>query len=551
MAEGTVTAPAGVSCGRPQQWVGLSWKDILAALALSNIVYLRVWAELFVSRDQYYWMETGPSPASFIALMLNVLLLALVVSVFILALRRRRGLTYRAAPLAGLMLMVTLTNSLRTLLQNPGDSLFLRFVQQRLLALAVITVITLVCALALGGMRVLRPVRIALMLLSPFAAITFGHAFMRIYEGDPKIAGNGPMAPRLPAKPVGAPRVIWVIFDEWDADLTFEHRPQGIALPEIERLRDRDFQATNVVTTDYLTDWSMPSLTTGIQIQKAEPLSPSDLSIWPKGSTQPVLWSRQLNVFGRARELGLNTAVVGWAVPYCRVLSASLSDCWWWPGVQDSWLPLPQIALNQQRSLWETTYRSPFGQSLGTQLHARTYQEELARALTVASDPGYGLALLHLAVPHAPYFYNAATGRYDHGAQPIFGLLKQNQQGYADALKLVDITIGKLREAMSRNGVWNVTTVIFSADHPYRHRPAFDGQPIALKVPFLLKAAGENHPARYTKSFSALLTHKLILAFLSGEVSRSEQIPAWLDAHISDYPAVPVSYMGLRQTDHE
>ena len=77
---------------------------------------------------------------------------------------------------------------------------------------------------------------------------------------------------------------------------------------------------------------------------------------------------------------------------------------------------------------------------------------------------------------------------------------------------------------MEQAGVWDTTTVIF-LDHPFRHRPALDGHPVSRRVPYLVKMAGPQKQLRYDAPFSALLTKRLILAILSGELSRLDQIP--------------------------
>ena len=88
---------------------------------------------------------------------------------------------------------------------------------------------------------------------------------------------------------------------------------------------------------------------------------------------------------------------------------------------------------------------------------------------------------------------------------------------------------------MEQAGVWDSTTVIFSADHSFRHRSALDGHPVSRRVPYLVKMAGPQKQSSYAAPFSALLTRKLILAVLSGELSRSEEIPAWIDGHRAEY----------------
>ena len=71
-----------------------------------------------------------------------------------------------------------------------------------------------------------------------------------------------------------------------------------------------------------------------------------------------VPWSAQTSVFERARTLGVNTALLEWYHPTCRVLN-SLTYCNWWPmamqhnSMGDSFW---QILPNQTRSLFETNY---------------------------------------------------------------------------------------------------------------------------------------------------------------------------------------------------
>jgi hypothetical protein len=517
----------------------MRWRDLVVALSLSNLVYLRCWADLLtLNLNEYYWLAYPPSPPHFIALIINVILLSLILTGLMSALRQRHGLAFKLAPLLCLLILVSLVNSLRTLSDRPGDTLP-QFVAQRTPAFGVLIAIAVIIALGFGGMRALKPVYLLLFLLSPFVPLAFVQAGYRIATFDPSITADGRMAARLPARPPNAPRVVWVIFDEWDDGLVFRDRSPRIHLPEIDRLRNGSLFAAEAITANTDTDWSMPALTTGMPVQDVHPDGPSELLLRPPGSQQWLRWSRQPNVFGKARQLGFNTAVVAWAIPYCRVLNSDLTDCWWWSYSNQnnsSGNTVPEILINQPRSLYENVYRSPFGQSLSTRRHRMIHEAVLAKSLQVACDRSFGLTLLHLPIPHPPYFYNAATGKDDLGAAPIFGILKQTQQGYLDALELTDKILGSLRHQMEMAGVWDTTTDVLSSHHTNRHHDTLDGKPASRTVPYLIKAAGQTQPLQYDGAFSALLTSKLILAFLSGELARAEQVPAWLEAHRSEYP---------------
>ena len=514
--------------------------DWLAALSLANLAFLRCWAEMLgLSMSQAYWIKKIPGPQDYITLLLDILLLSAAFFCLIRGLRRNSKAAARILVGGGLVLLVSLLNSLRTLIGNPGTSLFLRFVEQRVAIIGIVIAILMVSALVVGGIRALRPIYSLLILLSPFVLITSAQAVYRILTFGGDTIRQDPLAVRLAPKPAGSPRVVWVIFDEWDADLSFEDRPAGLRLPEIDRLRAGAFSASSAIPANTFTDWSMPALTTGMPVQDVHPSGPSELMIRTPLSSDYVPWSRQDNVFRGARKLGFNTSVVAWAIPYCRVLKNDLTDCRWWPGsnqFNSLGSTVPEMLLNRPRSLCENIYRSPFGQSLSTIRHASMTAEVVARALEVAQDDTVGLALLHMPVPHPPYFYRAATGKNDRGATPIMGIFEQNQRGYIDALALTDRIIGQIRRTMEQAGVWDTTTVLFSSDHPFRHRPTLDGKQRSAHVPYLVKMAGAAQSANYSKAVSSLITKNLILAILSGEISGAAQLPLWVDEHRAEYP---------------
>ncbi|MEO8373552.1 MAG: sulfatase-like hydrolase/transferase [Candidatus Solibacter sp.] len=514
--------------------------DWLAAFSLANLAFLRCWAEtLGLSAPQGYWLKSFPKPVDYLTLLGDVLLLGTAIFWLIRSLRVGSKLATRILIGSGLLLLVSLVNSLRTLVGSPGTSMFLRFVDQRAAAIGIVVAIALVTALVIGGIRALRPIYSLLILLSPFVFITAAQSVYKIVTYDDTATRDGPLAARLAPKPAGSPRVVWVIFDEWDFDLSFADRPANLRLPEIDRLRAESISANQVAPPNYFTDWSMPALTTGVPVQDVHPKGPSELMILLAGGSGYVPWSRQNNVFREARKLGFNTGVVAWAIPYCRVLKEDLSNCWWWAG-SNQFNSLgdtaPEMLLNRPRSLYENTYRSPFGQSLSTIRHASVTRDVVAKALEVARDGSVGFSLLHLPVPHPPYFYNAATGKNNRGATPIKGLFEQNQRGYFDALVLTDRTLGQMRREMEQAGVWDTSTVLLSSDHPFRHRQALDGKPRSAHIPYILKMAGAAQPGNYDHPISALITKKLVLAILSGEISGAAQVPAWLDAHRAEYP---------------
>ena len=183
---------------------------------------------------------------------------------------------------------------------------------------------------------------------------------------------------------------------------------------------------------------------------------------------------------------------------------------------------LPSIMEHEFRSLAETNYLSPFGQSLATQKHSRTYDALLKSALKTTIDPRLNLVLLHFPVPHWPYFYNRRTGAYNLRNSLVYG--------YLDSLVLADTTLGKIRSDLEAAGLWDRTTLLVSADHSHRSPPPrkLDGK-TNPRVPFLLKLAGQKNGLEFNADFNTVLTKELLLAILKGEVTTPQHVREWLE----------------------
>jgi hypothetical protein len=235
-----------------------------------------------------------------------------------------------------------------------------------------------------------------------------------------------------------------------------------------------------------------------------------------------VPWSAQANVFQRAGALGVNTALVEWFHPACRILGG-LSYCTWRPMAMQHnsmgdgfWQILP----HQARSLFETSLFSLFGRPLSAGQQTSTYRAILREAETLANDPSFGFTLVHLPIPHAPHAYNRKTGEFTLGNSPV--------AGYVDSLALLDRTVGEIRRSMENAGTWDSTTVLFTSDHPYRESMQLDGKSDP-RIPYILKLASQKEGVEYTPQFNAVLTADLLIAVLRGEIADAPSAAAWLD----------------------
>src|SRR5208282_732401 len=75
--------------------------------------------------------------------------------------------------------------------------------------------------------------------------------------------------------------------------------------------------------------FSMPPAILGVRADEAR--QGCDLMMTPFDTGKTTTFNGLPTVFSSARELGFNTALVGWYIPYDRLLSGQLNFCQWYP----------------------------------------------------------------------------------------------------------------------------------------------------------------------------------------------------------------------------
>jgi hypothetical protein len=460
-------------------------------------------------RDFYNRVPVGGTVLG--ALALNILVLAAAGFVAAQALRRvQRPAWRRLGALAATAALLVALNAVRityeplgrwaSVLGGPG-----------LVAVAVLSL-----GAALGWPRpALRAMRGLALAASPAGVVTLGFIVWMLLE-----AGAGPvwrLAEPAPLKrtPPSLRRVIWLVFGELDQRVTFEARPAGLELPELDRLRRESLYADGARPPAGATEVSLPALITGRPVAAVSPVSPNDLELtFADGKT--ARWNAHANVFTRGRTLGYDTALIGWHLPYPRVLGATL-------GVAD-W----RASAAHEGARGET-----LGESLESQwaslvppvnlrrLSARRFGELADLAIRAATDGRFGLVLLHLPIPQPPGIYDRAAGR----------LTSWNSAGpageYLDNLALVDRMLGQLRRGLDRAHLGDRTWLVLTSDRWWQASAHYDGQ-VDHRVPFLVRPPDGGRSAHVDTTFSTLVAHDLVLAILRGSISDTKDAATWL-----------------------
>ena len=531
------------------------FRDAAISLSLANLCFVKVWGKLLSGAGSYF----TDFPIAYTSIIADVLLLACLFFAGITIARRVRiALPMQLARWAFLFSILTVLNGIALLAVTLSGANFPALMGRNLTYFTGLGLTSmLLIAVIKERQRVMRLAPRVILVLLPFVVITFSQAVWKLTRNvgvayaasQPAIAA--PVARRKPAT-----RVLWIIFDEMDQRMSFTQRPASVEMPELDRLRSQSVYAVNAYPPAPLTYMSMPALITGKLVAKVTPVRADELMINFDGEKTAVGWSTQPNIFSDARRLGFNSGLVGWCHPYCEVIGGSLSKCDEVQEKHDDEITVKATMFSQAEVLISTIpllpqVAIPISQRVGfvnqiisvgeRKKYTVRYNRVLDGALKAVVDPDLDLVFIHSPAPHPPGIYDRFKNDFS----------LESKNGYIDNLELVDRTIGELRRAMERAGVWDETTVIISADHWWRTEmwsrgPFWTGEDAAAagngrmdhRIPFVLKLAGQHEQLTYTPGFNTVVTHDLILALMRGEVSSPDSVAVWLDQHrsITDSP---------------
>ncbi|MCS6952562.1 MAG: LTA synthase family protein [Bryobacteraceae bacterium] len=519
------------------------WKDLAVALSLANLCFFGFWSSLLAeAKDPLARLRLLP-PAEYAAAIVNVLLLAGAFYLAILAVRRRlTGLKLAATvAAAGVLAWAPLVAGYTVLRHyRPKPSLDTLLPVSAGPALTACALLLLLLALPRLYRRIAAACYAVLLIFSPFVGVTFARAGWRLYaarQGPPLAAPTS--ASRTSSemhRPPAASRVVWLVFDEWDQRLTFEQRPADLALPELDRLRGESFFGAAAYAPAEQTQYSMLSVLAGRVLTGLEPDPSRDLRLLFRDFPESALWGAYPNLFRRAKNEGFRTAVVGWYLPYCALLSDATDVCWQnepLGGVSGS--SLSRLLTGQWQLVMKKAVFSVSLESLDAFHHSQLFDQMRREAAKVLADASFDLVLVHLPVPHGPYFYDRHTGAYRFDRHPVFG--------YFDSLVLLDRTLGEFRQQLEDAGLWQQTAVLVTSDHWLRTSELIDGHK-DHRVPFLLKLTGKTRPLVYDRPFNTVLSHELLLELLRGNLRTSAGVARWLDRRRESVRTEPV-YTGL------
>jgi hypothetical protein len=496
--------------------------DLVILTSLVNLALIRVWRELiFLGPADRYWANEVTARAIG-AVLLNLVAVSLTLWLAALLVRRggRRLDTLGRLGFVGLFLIPI--NYLRSLLGIGSEALYWLVSRPWLgVFIAAISGLLVVYVLVRHLVLLSRAAAVVALALSPFVLMTTVQAGLALYRVD---SGARPPVTSVPdqhaaTSSTGKQRVLWIMFDEFDSRLGFAERPEFVALPHLDQLRQQALFASATDAHRKNTTESIPSYLTGRLVETATARGLDDLGLLFEDDPDSGLhsWAEQPGFFSRAHDGGARVGVIGMYHPYCRIFASSLESCDQFS--LSTYSPHPRAHLLAEM-LVQLRALTPLASRLNG---IDTYNGILQESMTMASDPRLDVVFVHASVPHGPEIFDLD--------KQAFSLWMHDGAAYFGNLVLADYFFGDVRASLQEAGLWDSTAVLVTSDHEWRRSENYDGIRTS-QVPFLLKLPGQSDGLVYERRFSPMLvTGELLLEISVGRVSTPAGAVEWLDAH--------------------
>jgi hypothetical protein len=498
------------------------WRDLLVSLSIANLWFTKLWLKILpYNRGSNFFLPYSPLN-TYLAALLNVATGGGLIFLLLRFCRRRPGFFP--------WLVLALFFCTGIIVVYGVGAAFISFARFLFLFGPHSAAVVSVCCFAGGILGILLLVRyrrelaqryaVLPLLFAPFLLVTVSQSLLAIARVEP----SARFLPHVvtPAQPLANPlhkNVVWVIFDETDYRLGFGTRPASLSLPAFDSFRKGALFATSAYSPNDNTQTSLPSLLTGVPLERTEPLSASRLDLIHAGTLGHSDFTREDTIFKEVKKRGGSTALFGWFLPYSRVMQgvdlghhyARYNVC-----TSDKLL---EVYLCQWREIVDMRFL-PRTNTLLANNQIRMVRQMRSDIDSAIRGNDASFMFLHYSVPHSPNIYDRRTGR--------FGFNRNKREGYLDNLALADRCFAQLRQALEEKGIWDSSLVIVSSDHHWRTN-TYDGILDKQHVPFMVKFPHQQQGTIYQGKFNTILTKDLILQVLDGKVNSPQEAGAWLD----------------------
>lgn len=340
-------------------------------------------------------------------------------------------------------------------------------------AVAAASVFYLVGSAATVGLMATERIRgVAMRILSGYAfssllgMIFIAKAFSELPEHSDTFVQT---APKVTAP--ATRRLVYIVFDELDSTAVPLDAGGKITSGPFRGLL-QGARAYAAKPTGWSTRSAMSSILTGQLVAELAGTRPSTAKVRLADSSLAD-WAMMHTIFDAANAEGVRWSVIGWFLPYCRLLAAMESRACAWSPFE------PFRSITSSPDHFAESVNGWLTRLLPTRrvvMHAESVQETMVLSLELASDPATELVLIHARVPHEPYVFDRVSREY-----------RTTQGNYLENVELSAIFLKNIIRRLQKSGVWDRTTVVVTSDHPLRNPDASSvgsqAIPLLIRIP--------------------------------------------------------------------
>ena len=335
-------------------------------------------------------------------------------------------------------------------------------------------------------------------------------------------------------------RVLWIVLDELAYRQLYEDRLPGLQLPAFDQFRAESTVFSNVQPAGIRTEIVLPALMTGNPVDKIESAPDGKLLVHnPRGWSA---FNQRDTVFADADSLGYRSSVVGWFNPYCRILPAVLDSCFWVNhSILEGFSANRSVTSDMLSPMMTFAERVPVFLGLLAKTnsseihqgkeHIRDFVDLNHAADSALSDARNTFLFLHMPVPHPDGIWDRRTRHF-----------AIDRSCYVDNLALADEYLAHVRHLLEATGQWDSTTIIVMGDHAWRtqliwegsagwtrdDQLASDGGKFDPRPAYLIKLPYQQMGTTLQTPFSALRTRTLLDELLAGRITTPTQLRQWV-----------------------
>ncbi len=340
------------------------------------------------------------------------------------------------------------------------------------------------------------------------------------------------------------PRIIWIVLDELSYRQVYGRRFPGLQLDGFDRLSAESVVLTHVKPAGFFTENVIPSLLTATPVERVSASADGrELTLFRQTGGRE-LFNQNDTVFSDALTMGYRAGVVGWYIPYCRILSNVLDRCTWvtihgrMPGgflpnapfranisapFSSAWRTLAWKIRPNQRTLWTDRELN--------RLHISEFQRLASEADSLLQDPSTNFILVHMPVPHPNGIYNRGTQEFT----------SDGNSSYLDNLALANTFLVHIEDMLTRRKEWTSSAVVLMGDHSWRpdlwrafpgwtaeDEAASDGGGFDDRPAYVVKLPGERIATNIDTPFDAIRTRSLLNGIMHGQIRSTAELSTWI-----------------------